>query len=327
MIELNISMTRQDDGYMVENAGVYFKIGQREGQILEKLCNKVPVDTILAEEKITQEQLDQFLESLRGMEVIGAQKKRRNNPLFFRIPLFEADAMFTAIVAMIRKHKGLIKVLALLSVFTALTGCVLMGMQLGEIFDRSVLRLSVTEYIVLYVTFLGTVCLHEFAHGTVCKYVGGKVGTLGFMLIFFSPAMYCDISGIRMISDKKKQILASCAGICVNLVFMAMASIAYTIWARPLFAAFIIMSFTTIVSNLIPVIRLDGYWILSFATGITNLYKKSLRGVGKLFGHATRQERFIAAYGVVTYLVIAVALSSVFASAAKALRYMVRLLA
>lgn len=30
MIEINVSMMLQDDAYMIENEGIYFKIGKRE---------------------------------------------------------------------------------------------------------------------------------------------------------------------------------------------------------------------------------------------------------------------------------------------------------
>ncbi|MDE6433098.1 MAG: M50 family metallopeptidase [Lachnospiraceae bacterium] len=326
MSGLNITIKPCEDGYMVENGGVYFKIGTREGRILEKVVNNEDTSSILEKENITEEQLKQMLDTFREMGVIGRQKKEKNHILFYRIPLFEADRMFSTIVTAIREHKILYKVLFWISVAVVLLGIILMGVYMRDIFNLSVLHLNWMEYVMLYLIFLISVCLHELGHGIVCKYVGGRVGTLGFMLIFFSPAMYCDISGIRMVEDKRKQIMASSAGLYVNLVFMSLGSIAFAIQPRPLFAAFIVMSFTTIISNLIPVIRLDGYWILSFATGITNLYKKSLRGVGKLFTNCSFEERFIAVYGIVTYIFIVIALSSICLSAIGGVQYVLNIL-
>lgn len=325
MSELDVAITLQKDGYMVENSGTYYKVGKREGRILERVVNREDTKHILNEEKITEEQLNQLLESFKSMGVIGEQQKKKNHILFYRIPLLEADGMFGGIVDILKKHKVVDKVLLLLSIVVILVGSIFMTIHLGDIFSLSTLQLSWTGYVILYLSFLITICLHEFAHGIACKYVGGKVGTLGFMLIFFSPAMYCDISGIRMVDDKRKQIIASSAGIYVNVFFMAVASIIFAVWPLPIFAAFIIMSFTTIISNLIPVIRLDGYWILSFATGITNLYKKSLKGVGKLFGNYSLQERFIAVYGIITYIFMAVALGSVCVSVIGVVQYVVEI--
>lgn len=310
MEEMNIVISLQGEYYMVEHAGSYFKLGLQEGRILEKLSKKEETAHILEEEKLTEEQLNQYIEAFRNAGIIGKPRKRKNHILFFRIPLFQADAMFTNIVACINKHKKIAKYLLMLSIVISLVGCILMGIRFADIYSSSLLHLDLWEYITIYVVFLLTVCMHEMGHGIACKYNGGKVGTLGLMLILFSPAMYCDISGVRMMHDKKKQIMASAAGIYVNLFFTGLTSILYVIKPYPLFAAFIVLNVTTIISNSIPVVRLDGYWMLSFATGITNLYKRSLRSVGNLFRKCSKTDKFIAVYGVITYAFLTVALSS-----------------
>ncbi|SET43726.1 M50 family metallopeptidase [[Clostridium] polysaccharolyticum] len=317
MAGTDIVISLQGDHYMVESAGGYFKLGTREGRILQKLVNEDDTTRILEEEQITKEQLDQYIDAFKNVGVIGEQKKKRQNILFYRIPLFQADPMFARIVACMKNHKEAVKGTFITSILVILAGCILMGINFGDIYSRSLLHLKSYEYATIYVVFLLTVCMHEMGHGIVCKYNGGKVGTLGFMLIIFSPAMYCDISGVRMIKDKRKQIMASAAGVYVNLFFTGLASIAFAIKPLPLFAAFIILNVTTIVSNLIPVVRLDGYWILSFATGITNLYKNSMKSVNLLFKKCTGKERFMAIYGVITYSVMGIAIVSIAVSAVK----------
>jgi putative peptide zinc metalloprotease protein len=321
----NIALRLQGDGYMVENAGTYFKIGKREGRILERAVNGENSNTIIQEEGITGEQFDQLFKALEKEGVIGAPVKTRKNILFYKIPLFHADQMFCKVTEVIRRNAALLKILfAVINVLTVF-GLALMIKNGGDIFSLGSFKMSIAEYVLLYLIFFLSVCLHEFAHGTVCRYLGGKVGTVGLMLIFFSPAMYCDISGIRMVEDRRKQMLASSAGIYVNTVLMAFSSIAFAYSKQPFFAVYVVLSFTTIISNLIPVLRLDGYWILSFATGITNLYKKSLKGVGKLFAKCSGQERFIAVYGLITYTMMFLALGSVGITVLGAVKFLVNL--
>ncbi len=233
--------------------------------------------------------------------------------------------MFGKIVNVIKQHMLLTKLFLLLSMGTIAVRMTVLINNLSEISRHNMLALSFKEYVFLYAAFLLTVCCHEFAHGIVCKYYGGKIGTLGFMLILFSPAMYCDISGIRMVEDKKKQMLASFAGSYVNILFMSIASMYYVKHTTAVVAGFIWLSLTTIISNLIPFIRLDGYWILSFATGITNLYKKSLKSVNKLFIKCTKKERFLAIYGSITYAFMCVALVSAALSGVKAVKYVIQM--
>lgn len=325
MSEFNVVVTKHEDCYIVENSGVYYKVGTQEGKILERIVNNESIEEILKKEKITEEQLTELLDGFQRAGVIGKQKKKKNNIFFYRIPLMQADKLFRKIVEVIQRHMFLVKLLLILSITINVLGCIFAGIHFKEIFRLSSLKLDVVEYVIIYIAFLISVCFHEFAHGVVCKYYGGKVGTLGFMLIFFSPAMYCDISGIRVIESKYKKIMASFAGIYVNLFFMSMASLFFAICHRPIWAAFIIMSFTTILSNLIPFIRLDGYWILSFATGITNLYTKSLKGVKKLLMKCSLQERFIAIYGAFTYGFIIMALCSLGISVVQVVHYAINI--
>lgn len=323
---LDISIKLQEDGYMVENKGTYFKIGKEEGRILERVVLGHDQDLIISEAGISKEQYEKLFVDLREAGVIGSEIKKKNNILFYKIPLFRADKLFSYVVDFIDRRKELLKILFLIVNVIAALGLLLMVKNGGEMFTLSTFKMSILEYILLYLAFFLSVCLHEFAHGMVCRYVGGKVGSIGLMLILFSPAMYCDISGIRMVEDRRKQIAASAAGVYVNLIFMAFASIAFAIERKPIFAAFAILSLTTIISNLVPVIRLDGYWILSFATGITNLYRKSLKGVGKLFKKSSAKERFIALYGIVTYAFILMAFGSLGLTIIGAAKYIVSII-
>lgn len=323
---LDIAIKLQGDGYMIENSGVYFKIGNREGHILERVVHGVNKEQIMQEEGITSEQFDQLLLGLREAGVIGNIDSKKNNILFYKIPLFEADRIFASVASFIHSKKEVLKILFLIINLMAAGGLLLMLMHVKEMFSLSTLKMSVFEYVLLYLAFFLSVCLHEFAHGTVCRYVGGKVGTVGLIFILFTPAMYCDISGIRMVEARRKQIAASVAGVYVNFIGMTFASIAFAFSKEPIFAAYVILSLTTIISNLIPVIRLDGYWILSFATGITNLYKKSLKGVGKLFSKCSAQERFIALYGILTYLFVIAAFGSLGVSIISATKFVINLI-
>lgn len=45
-----------------------------------------------------------------------------------------------------------------------------------------------------WITILCVTACHEFAHGLTCKHFGGEVREMGFMLIYFQPAFYCNVS-------------------------------------------------------------------------------------------------------------------------------------
>ena len=54
--------------------------------------------------------------------------------------------------------------------------------------------------------------LHEFGHALACKHFGGEVHEMGFMLLVFSPCLYCDVSDAWRFPSKWKRIAVSAAG-------------------------------------------------------------------------------------------------------------------
>src|SRR5882757_4402196 len=122
--------------------------------------------------------------------------------------------------------------------------------------------------------------LHEFGHALACKHFGGEVHEMGFMLLVFSPCLYCDVSDAWRFPSKWKRIAVSAAGIVVELV---LASAATTVWwyAQPgvvQLVALNIMTICTVNTLLIngnPLMRYDGYYICSDLMETPNLWQRS----------------------------------------------------
>ena len=122
--------------------------------------------------------------------------------------------------------------------------------------------------------------LHEFGHALACKYFGGEVHEMGFMLLVFSPCLYCDVSDAWRFPSKWKRIAVSAAGMMVELV---LASVATIVWwyAQPgvvqlvALNIMIICTASTLLINGNPLMRYDGYYILSDLTETPNLWQRS----------------------------------------------------
>ena len=73
----------------------------------------------------------------------------------------------------------------------------------------------------------GVKVLHEFGHALVCKHFGGEVHEMGFMLLVFSPCLYCDVSDAWRMPNKWHRIAISAAGMLVELVLASLATIVW----------------------------------------------------------------------------------------------------
>ncbi|KPJ92438.1 MAG: hypothetical protein AMJ55_09760 [Gammaproteobacteria bacterium SG8_15] len=133
----------------------------------------------------------------------------------------------------------------------------------------------------LLVLFIIVTC-HEFSHGLACKHFGGKVREMGFLLLYFIPAFYCNVSDSWLFEKKRHRIIVTFAGVYFELFIWSLAIITWRLTepgTAPSILSLLIMMATGIrtLFNLTPFIKLDGYYILSDLLEIHNLRGRALK--------------------------------------------------
>ena len=169
----------------------------------------------------------------------------------------------------------------------------------------------------LIATIFVVVTAHEFAHGLTCKHFGGEVREMGFLLMYFQPAFYCNVSDAWFF-PKSQRLWVSFAGPYFEVFIWAVATLAWRAtdtdtWLNHV--ALVVMATSGIKTffNFNPLIKLDGYYLLSDALGIANLRSKSFRyvgdfikSVGGLVGRLPqvlpRERRIFLTYGVTAWI-------------------------
>ncbi len=130
--------------------------------------------------------------------------------------------------------------------------------------------------------------IHEFGHGLTAKHFGGEVHEMGMLFLVLTPALYCDVTDSWLLPSKWKRIWISAAGIYVECL---LASIAAFVWFNTeqgllnslCLATMIICSVNTILFNANPLLRYDGYYVMSDWLEIPNLRIKSTQFFTYLF--------------------------------------------
>jgi putative peptide zinc metalloprotease protein len=137
--------------------------------------------------------------------------------------------------------------------------------------------------LLLLSTILGaTRVLHELGHGLVCRRMGARCHGVGLMLLILTPCLYCETSDSWMLRSKWRRMAIAAAGIYVELVLAASATFAWWFSQAGLFnsVAFNLMtvcSVSTLMFNGNPLLRFDGYYVLSDWLEIPNLQQKSTK--------------------------------------------------
>ncbi|HEY0306292.1 MAG TPA: hypothetical protein VGC44_15060, partial [Longimicrobiales bacterium] len=140
--------------------------------------------------------------------------------------------------------------------------------------------------VLLYLTALVIFLVHEFGHGVMCKHYGGEVHEMGVMLIYFTPAFYCNVNDAWTFESRAQRLWVTFAGGWVQLILASLAAIVWvvtesgTVVHDVAFIAMLIGGGMTVLINFNPLIPLDGYYALVDWLGIPNLRARAFEYVG-----------------------------------------------
>lgn len=209
------------------------------------------------------------------------QREKQNklfSVMFMRIPLFDPDPL-------LKRQMRLVRVLTsrwafgLLLMLLVIAGKALLD-QFSQFSSESQQLLKFDNLILLYGGIVLVKTLHELGHTLVCKRFGGEVHNVGIMLIFFAPLPYVDATSSWAFRSRRQRILVASAGMLFE--FFA-AACAVLVWANSAPGAvhslalnmFVVASVSTLLFNANPLLRYDGYYILSDLLNIPNLQLRS----------------------------------------------------
>ncbi len=135
---------------------------------------------------------------------------------------------------------------------------------------------SGVNWIWLAVTWIILKLIHETAHGIACKKFSGDVRSAGLVLIVLIPLPFVDVTSSWRFPSKWHRIFVAAAGMYVEIF---VAGVAALVWCNSdtgliRFHAFNVMlagSVTTLLFNANPLMRFDGYYMLTDWLEMPNL--------------------------------------------------------
>ena len=139
---------------------------------------------------------------------------------------------------------------------------------------------AANNWIWLGATMAAVKICHEFGHGLSCKKFGGECHEMGFMMLVFTPCLYCNVSDSWMLPNKWQRVFIGAAGMYVELILASIATFLWWFSEDGMFrflclSVMFICSVSTVVFNGNPLLRFDGYYITMDTLEIPNLRQKS----------------------------------------------------
>ena len=276
----------------------YLLLGLMDGQRTLQEIWEVALDR-LGDDAPTQDEVIRLIGQLHAVDMVQCdvppdaaellERGRRmaktgwigslRSPLFIRLPLWDPDAFLERTVRFVGplfSVPGLVLWLALV-----LPAMVVVGVQWEALTSNLADRvLSTGNLVALWVAFPFVKALHELGHAYATKSRGGEVHEMGLMLLVFSPIPYVDSSSANAFRSKTERALVGAAGMLVETAIAAVATFVWVLVEPGLvraicFNVMLIAGLSTIVFNINPLLRYDGYYILADLIEVPNLALRS----------------------------------------------------
>jgi putative peptide zinc metalloprotease protein len=240
-----------------------------------------------------------------------SRRSRFANPLYVRLPLFDPDAFLERWLPVVRplfSSWGFAAWLVVVAWGVMLAGSnwrALTSVDLESVFDPLNLAL-------LVVTYPFVKAIHEMGHAFATKAWGGEVHEVGIMFLVFAPVPYVDASAAWAFREKGRRMAVGAAGVMVELF---LAALALPIWLETqpgvvhgiAWNVMLIGGTSTLLFNGNPLLRFDGYYVLSDAIEIPNLAGRAQKHLASLFQHYVlglpERRRMVTARGEQTWFV------------------------
>ena len=241
-------------------------------------------------------------------------RARLLNIMFMRFPLIDPDRFLVRTLPFVGRF---------ISVFGAILWMVVVGAALKVVADnweavksQSQGLLSPGNLPLLYLGMIIIKTIHEFGHAYFCRKFGGEVHVMGILLMIFTPVPYVDATSSWSFRSRRQRMLVGAAGMIVEVFF---AALLVFVWANTgqgtmhslAYNMMFVASISTVIFNANPLLRFDGYYILSDLLEIPNLSQRAnqqLRHLAErwLFGvkksvspaHSRSERAWLTTFGI-----------------------------
>jgi len=222
-----------------------------------------------------------------GLDMLADQAKtaRRHwatwllhNYLFLRIPLFHPDAFLKRTLHFVRFFFSYTYLWCMLG--AAVVGIYLISRQWESFLHTFSYFFSLQGILFYGLALIFTKIIHEFGHAYTASYFGVRVPTMGMGLLVMMPVMYTDTSDAWKLTDNHKRMWINAAGFMAELSLAVLATLMWSFLPDGTLKsiAFLLATTTwvmTMMINMNPFMRWDGYYLFSDWMEVDNLQQRA----------------------------------------------------
>ncbi len=223
------------------------------------------------------------LSARRRRESLQKLKQHASSLLFIRFPGVDPEPLLRRLYPAVRPLLGRFGIA--MAVSLVLAALILFASRWNDFsaeFPRITQWLRPDSMLILAMVIGLTKVCHELGHAIACKHFGGECHSIGPMLLVFTPALYCDTSDSWMLPNRLHRAVIGMAGMMTEILIASVATIMWANTASGLPHVFamnvmVVCGISTVLFNANPLLRYDGYYVLSDLCDVPNLGETSKR--------------------------------------------------
>jgi putative peptide zinc metalloprotease protein len=281
----------------------FYRIGWLEFEILshwhlrtpEQIAAHIARHTTLDPQAEDVERFVQFLQNAELLRSVGEESTARligrktgrrqrwykwlvHHYLFVRIPLLRPDRFLTAALPYINWVYS--RSFLIVTMLSGLLGLYL-ALRQWDVFAASLPWFFSLEGAALAgLALFASKVLHECGHGFTAKKFGCRVPTMGIALLVLAPVLYTDTSAAWRLKERSKRLAIGAAGVGAECCLAAYALLAWSFLPDGILRSVVFIWATTtwiltVVINMSPFMRFDGYYLFSDLINVPNLQERS----------------------------------------------------
>ena len=205
-------------------------------------------------------------------------KRVLRNYVFFKLPLFRPQQFLKNAAPFVNFMFS--RQFFLATFFAGLIGLYFVSRDWNTLTGDLQRFFSIEGIAYFGIAIISVKVFHELGHAFTAARFGCQVPTIGVAFFLLTPLLYTDVSDAWRLSSRRKRLLISAAGILSELAIASFATLLWAFLAPGIVRDIVLILATTswvmsLVFNLNPLIKFDGYYLLSDITRIDNLQQRS----------------------------------------------------
>ncbi|WP_226668710.1 hypothetical protein [Microbulbifer aggregans] len=229
----------------------------------------------IRDNELTQTDSQQIAQKLAAVTPQQKRLTQLQKTLFWRRPLFVPDLSSRLLQPLARctRHGWFYAVLLCSAIFAGIS----INQHWPEFLAYFDASWNAAGAALFFACYLVLSLFHELGHASVARLYGVRANSVGFGLIAFMPIMFSEITDAWRL-PRRARLHISAAGVAFEFTLGSIAALAWCLMDDgPLRALMFYLFTTSLISTLLinanPLMKFDGYYLLSDFTGEKNLHQ------------------------------------------------------